>query len=314
MRARISAMLVLSAACMTSHGKLLPEQSVESRFLAGNRTVRIYVPPSYDLEPRRRYPVLYLHDGQNVFSSAGPHCCFGWGSWELDVTVDALIRAGRIREIIMVSVSNSRSRYREYRGRIKLGAPRGKQGKSAAEEPDNSKFDAYAQFLIKELKPRIDGTYRTLKSARSTAVMGSSLGGICSLSLGWEYPKVFGQVASLSGSFQIERRNFLEQVLQPFRGRVKPFRVYLDSGTVDYTGDDDGLSDTTAVAAALRRIGWKEGKGLMHYTDQSPLTDEELERTGLPRQKWHEAHSSQHNEFYWKLRAWRALEFLFPAP
>jgi predicted alpha/beta superfamily hydrolase len=306
-------MLLLSAACMTSHGKLLPEQSFESRFLAGNRVVRVYLPPSYEMKPRRGYPVLYLHDGQNVFSSAGPHCCFGWGSWELDVTADALIRAGRMREIIMVSVSNSRSRYREYRGRLHRTAPKGKPAKSGAtDEPDNTKFDAYAQFLIKELKPHIDRAYRTLKSARSTAVMGSSLGGICSLSLGWEYPKVFGQVASLSGSFQIERRNFLEQVLQPYRGRAKPVRIYLDSGTMDFTGDDDGLSDTTAVAAALRRIGWKDGKGLMHYTDQSTLTDEELERTSLPRQKWQEAQSSQHNEFYWKLRAWRALEFLFP--
>src|ERR1035438_6102563 len=71
-------------------------QEVISGFLNSPRTARIYLPPSYRLEPNRRYPVLYLHDGQNVFSSAGTNICFGWGSWDLDKTVDALSRAGKI--------------------------------------------------------------------------------------------------------------------------------------------------------------------------------------------------------------------------
>src|ERR1043165_6916644 len=97
-------------------GKLLPEEQIASRYLGADRTVRIYLPPSYESKPRRRYPVLYLHDGQNVFSSAGSNCCFGWGSWELDKTVDELCAVGRMREIIMVAVDHSRSRYKEYRG------------------------------------------------------------------------------------------------------------------------------------------------------------------------------------------------------
>jgi predicted alpha/beta superfamily hydrolase len=332
MRAKTSAIaLLLWAAGMTSHGTLLSEQVVESEHLGGSRTVRVYLPPSYQIEPRRRYPVLYLHDGQNVFSSAGPHCCFGWGSWELDVTADWLIRRGHMREIIMVAVDNSRSRYREYRGLLH-SAPRnagaearsGKSGASsrARKSPtdsdretglDNAKFDAYAKFLMTELKPRIDRTFRTLKTAGSTGVMGSSLGGIASLSLGWEFPKVFGRVACLSGSFQIERRNFLEQVLRPFRGKPKAIRIYIDSGTVDFSGDDDGRANTESVVNELRRLGWKDGRTLRHYTDLHPLTDEELEKTTLSPDKWGEARSSQHNEFYWKLRAWRALEFMFPA-
>src|SRR5215471_1127482 len=92
------------------------KQVVTSKFLNNARTVRIYLPPSYYEEPRRRYPVLYLHDGQNAFSSAGTNICFGWGNWELDKTVDALSRAKKMREVILVGINNSSGRYGEYCG------------------------------------------------------------------------------------------------------------------------------------------------------------------------------------------------------
>jgi hypothetical protein len=117
----------------------------------------------------------------------------------------------------------------------------------------------------------------------------------------------------LSGSFQVEKTNFLSQGIALYRGKRKPVRLYLDSGVVDYTGDDDGRKHTDAVAAELRRIGWEDGLTLQHYTDLHPLQDTELGQAGLPQHKWGEARTSQHNEFYWRLRAWRALTFLFPA-
>ena len=133
------------------------------------------------------------------------------------------------------------------------------------------------------------------------------------MALAWEHPKVFGAAASLSGSFQIESRHFVQSVLGAYRQKPKPIRIYLDSGKVDFTGDDDGRKDTGAVAAELRRIGWKDRKNLMHFVDLKPRTEPELERAGLRRDKWKEAQSSQHNEFYWRQRVWRALVFLFPA-
>ena len=295
-------------------GKILPEERIESRTLGAARTVRVYLPPSYDTAPKRRYPVLYLHDGQNVFSSAGTNCCFGWGSWEVDKTVDRLVAEGRMQEILMVAVDHPRSRYKEYRGSLHLedGKVRKPPRGARTDDLDNARFEAYANFLIKELKPRIDREYRTLKSAVNTGVMGSSLGGICSLSLAWENPKTFGLAASLSGSFDIEKSNFLRQVLPSHRGKPKPIRIYLDTGTIDYTGDDDGRRHTDAVAAALRSLGWKEGKDLQRFTDLHLLSESELERKGLRHDKWSEAKTSQHNEFYWRLRAWRPLVFLFP--
>jgi predicted alpha/beta superfamily hydrolase len=295
------------------HGLLISDGRVDSLFLDGPLTIRIYLAPSYLSSPRRRYPVLYLHDGQNVFSPAVQECCYGWGNWELDKTVDRLVAEGRMQEIIMVGIDNSRSRYRELRGRLYPETKATRKAPRSANALDNNRFDAYASFLTKELKPKIDRQFRTLKTATNTGLMGSSLGGIASLALAWEYPKTFGRAASLSGSFNIEKRNFVERALRNRTRGTKPIRVYLDSGTIDDSGDDDDRRHTDAVADELRRLGWKDDRNLLRFTDARPLTDHELRTSGLREDKWYEAARSQHNEFYWRRRAWRPLVFLFPA-
>jgi enterochelin esterase-like enzyme len=244
--------------------------------------------------------VLYLHDGQNVFSSAGPDIAFGWGSWELDRTADALCRAGGLQEIIMVAVDNSSRRLEEYNGSRHLP---GKPGARTA-------FESYEAFLISELKPRMDQKYRTLHEAAHTAVMGSSMGGLCSLVLAWYHPEVFGSAASLSGAFLGEFSDF-QEVLRNYHGPRKPFRVYLDSGVLGSMGGDDGCSQTKQVAAELRRIGWTKSD-LRWFVDRKIPTRAELAESGLRQNKWAEARTSQHNEFYWRRRSWRALTFLFP--
>jgi predicted alpha/beta superfamily hydrolase len=297
-----------------AQGRVVFEGPVFSKNFDTNRMVRVYLPPSYLREPERRFPVLYLHDGQNTFTTVGTNVAFGWGNWELDKTVSILCAAGKMQEIIMVAVDCSAERYLDYRGPayryVDVDWKETKQLPPAA--GDDSRYAKYTHFLIDELKPKIDRDYRTLTGANNTGVMGSSMGGLCSLALAWEQPAIFGKTASLSGAFQVERTNFLANVLRPHRGKPKPIRIYLDSGTMDYTGGDDGRKHTDAVAAELRRIGWKVGRNLEHVVDLKPLTEPELEKTGLRRDKWKEAQTSQHNEFYWRLRAWRALVFLFP--
>jgi predicted alpha/beta superfamily hydrolase len=256
------------------------------------------LPPSY-AQSSRRYPVLYLHDGQNLFSWAGTNICFGWGNWELDKTSDRLCRSGKMQEIILVAIDNSAARYAEYCGRHR-----------ASESNTNTDFEKYSAFLVQELKPRIDADYRTRPGPESTGTLGSSMGGLCSIILAWDHPEVFGRAASLSGAFQVEQTNFLSSVLRPYSGKPKQTRLYLDSGVVDFTGGDDGNLLTTNVAQEFRRIGW--GTELMHYLDSKPLTPAQLENSDLRRDKWPEAQTSQHNEFYWRLRVWRALTFLFP--
>jgi predicted alpha/beta superfamily hydrolase len=273
------------------------EGTIKSDVLSTNRFYRVYLPPDYDTSTER-YPVLYVHDGQNAFSTAGPHAAFGWGSWELDKTADRLISEKKMRPIIIVAIDCSPSRYREYRGLV-------------PSPQDNKAYERYTRFLIDELKPKIDREYRTLTNAANTGLLGSSMGGICSLALAWEHPDVFGLSASLSGAFQVEKEFFLEKVLGNYSGPAKPIRIYLDSGTSDYTGGDDGLKQTEVVARELERIGWKKGSDLMHFVDR-PLTAEELAPFHLAENKFKEAQRSQHNELYWRLRAWRALTFLFP--
>jgi len=298
-------LLLLSISTLGAMSQYEFEKHVPSRYLGTNRTVRVRLPASYWRDTSQRYPVVYLHDGQNVFASAGSNCCFGWGSWEIDKTAARLADEGRMREVIFVAVDNSRFRYQEYRG------PTPDSNDENAKR-EKSRYDNYVAFLTKELKPLIDAEYRTLSSPRDTAILGSSMGGICSLAIAWEHPKTFGAAASLSGAFQVEKRYLLEKVLKPYDGRVKPFRIYLDSGTIDFTGDDDGRKQTTAVAAELRRIGWKDNKNFLHYVEEHIYSDNELEKLSVPRHKWQEAQTSHHNEFYWRERVWRALVFLFP--
>jgi predicted alpha/beta superfamily hydrolase len=210
--------------------------------------------------------VLYLHDGQNVFSSAGTNISFGWGSWDLDKTADELCRAGKMKEIILVAVDNTDARYVEYCGRH-----------HSADTNGNTEFENYTAFLIQDLKPKIDSTYRTRLEPANTGIMGSSLGGICSIVLAWEHPDVFGRAASLSGAFQVERTNFLNSILRPYQGKAKPMRLYLDSGVVDFTGGDDGQKLTTAIAEEFRRIHGRrreEVPGLQGHRGKAGLTGE----------------------------------------
>jgi enterochelin esterase-like enzyme len=195
-------------------------------------------------------------------------------------------------------VDNDRIRFLEYNGRANSAS-------------GVTPFENYAAFLTEELKPRIDREYRTKPDAEHTGVMGSSLGGICSLALAWEHPEVFGRAGCLSGAFQVDQTNFLNHVLADYGGKPKPFRLYLDSGTKDFTGGDDNNSLTEKAYKELRRIGWK-GRELRRYVDDHPLTMAELGNSGIRHDKWAEAQTSQHNELYWRLRAWRALAFLFP--
>jgi S-formylglutathione hydrolase FrmB len=175
---------------------------------------------------------------------------------------------------------------------------------------DNSAYQRYARFLLNELKPLIDREYRTSPEPANTGLIGSSMGGIFSIALAWEHPGVFGKAACLSGAFQVEKQFFLSKVLGTCAPKPRPIRIYLDSGVKDYTGGDDGAALTTDADAQFRRMGWSQAD-LMHFIDK-PLTAEALRPFNLPPDKFAEAQRSQHNELYWRLRAWRALSFLFP--
>ncbi len=233
-----------------------------SRILGNARDVFVYLPPSYDAQPGRRFPVLYAHDGQNIF---GPDAMFG--GWRMELAADRMIREGRMEEVIIVGLANTSGRMSEYMPNEEGGDGR-----------------RYTSFIVDEIKPWVDRTWRTKTGRESTGVIGSSLGGLISVFIGWERPDVFGKVGSLSGSFWLpELSNRIER--EPRRD----VRVWLDSGNAG--NSDDSLENTIRLRDILLRKGFVLGDDLGHLVD----------------------YGASHNEVYWRGRVHRALEFLFPA-
>jgi predicted alpha/beta superfamily hydrolase len=149
------------------------------------RTLRVYTPDAYDHEPHRRFPVLYMLDGQNVFAhpeSARPD------TWEANTTMDRLAAEGRLDPWLIVAVDHTAGRFEEY---------------SAWDVPERGASGrgwAFADFLVNHLKPFVDRTWRTRPESPHTAVMGASLGGLMALTLGKAFPHVVGRVGALSPS------------------------------------------------------------------------------------------------------------------
>ena len=157
--------------------------------LGRHRRVWLYLPTDYARQPRRRYPVLYLHDGQNVFDAATAYA----GEWGVDETLNRLRASGQDPTgCIVVAVDNG-GRYRgdEY---IPWANPRLKIGGQGA---------AYVDFLTFTLKPYIDQHYRTRPDAAHTGIAGSSLGGLISVYAALRYPAVFGCVGAFSPAFWV---------------------------------------------------------------------------------------------------------------
>ena len=157
--------------------------------LGRTRRVLVYLPADYARQPRRRYPVLYLRDGQNVFDAATSYS----GEWGVDETLDRLRAAGQDPTgSIVVAVDNDpQHRSDEYipwrNAEIKAGG----QGSS------------YVDFLALTLKPYVDAHYRTQPDAAHTGVAGSSLGGLISVYAALKYPRVFGRVGAFSPAFWV---------------------------------------------------------------------------------------------------------------
>lgn len=133
--------------------------------LGNSRSLRIYLPPSYGTRSDLRYPVLYMHDGQNLFDARSAAYGVEWG---IDETMDRLIAEGKMAEAIVVGIDNTPERIAEY---------------TPCCDPQHGggKLEQYESFIVDTVKPYIDRTYRTLPGKEHTALMGSSLGGIASV-------------------------------------------------------------------------------------------------------------------------------------
>lgn len=173
--------------------QLRRHRGFRSEFLSESRDLLLYVPPGYDHDVNRRYPVLYLHDGQNLFEGA---TAFVPGQdWHVGETVQQLMLTEAIEPLIIVGIYNTgEHRVNEY-------TPTWDRGQRAGGDAA-----LYGRMLTGELKPFIDGTYRTLTDPANTGLGGSSLGGLATLYLGLRYPDVYGKLAVLSPSVWWDNR------------------------------------------------------------------------------------------------------------
>ncbi len=228
-----------------------------------DRDVAVWLPPGYDEHPDKRYPVLYMNDGQNMFD---PQTSAFGVDWQIDEAADSLIKKGYISPIIIVAIYNTPDRWSEYN-----------QG---------SVGDAYMNFIVNNLKPFIDSTYRTLPGREYTAVGGSSMGGLIAFVLLWVHSDVFSQAACISPAFKIRGIDFVTQV-ENYTGEKKAIRIYIDNGNV---GLEDSLqAGIDEMLSALKEKGYSEGDDLYYYN----------------------APGAKHFESDWAERIWRPLIFMF---
>jgi len=175
-----------------------------------SRDIRIYTPRNYAANTWKSYPVLILHDGQNVFQPGG-----GFGCWNADWTADKLISLGQMRETVIVAVDNSSERMREYLPPTDDGGA----GTGTA--------DQYLQFVLHNVMPYVQANYRVLTDADNTLALGSSFGGIASIYFGLATNR-FGKVGPMSPSFWAAT-NFVQQTIDT--GDTFGRRIYMDCGT-----------------------------------------------------------------------------------
>jgi len=255
-----------------SHGSVEKKYpSFVSTKLPSTRGLWVYLPPTYIENTESRFPVLYMHDGQNLFT---PGAAFGGNEWKVDETMDAAAEDGTIRETIVVGVENTANRIEELTPTVDPG--RGEGGKA----------DQYLSMLVTEIKPLIDKDLRTVPAREQTAIMGSSLGGLVSAYAGVKHADVFGLVGEMSPSTWWDGTMILGQVSTMASKPVRPLKVYVDSG--DQGASQDDMANTKLLAARYRTVGYADGKDLLYVMQAG----------------------ASHNEVWWADRLPAALRFL----
>lgn len=257
-----------------------------SRVFGNTRTLRVWLPPCYDsvASQGRRYPVLYLNDGQNLFDSATS--LFNPMEWRADETARALIESGAIDPVIVVGIDNAgrRARGHEYLPwvDVTLSPP----------EPD-PQGRRYPEFLVDEVIPFVNARYRTRTDAASTALGGSSYGALISLYVALVRPSVFGRLLLESPSLYVDDAHILREVAQ---GQW-PARVYIGVGTNEggRPGCDPRAARMTQMVSDVRRL-----EQLLRH---SGLDSTRLLVTVAP--------CAVHDEAAWAARLPDALRFLF---
>ncbi len=217
-------------------GKVEYHKELFSPILNNKRDIVVWLPIGYNPQrnPDKKYPVLYMHDGQNIMD---PKTAYVGKDWRVDETVMELIKQKQIKEIIVVGIYNTPDRLDEY---------------SWSENGQN-----YLKFIVTELKPFIDSKYKTLSDKGNTAIMGSSMGGLISFYAGWHYPDVFSMAGCLSSSFYYNNDRSIKQV-EEYTGHKKHVKFYIDHG-------EDGSTRGQRMFVELSKKGYVIGQDIDYF-------------------------------------------------
>jgi predicted alpha/beta superfamily hydrolase len=215
-------------------GKVKYHKESYSHNLENKRDFFVWLPQGYEENPTKRYPVLYMHDGQNLID---PKTSYAGKDWQVDETVTRLIKEYRIKEIIVVGIYNTNDRLEEY--------------------SDSEKGEKYRRFLIEELKVFIDSKYRTLTDSNNTALMGSSMGGLASFLMTWKHPEVFSMAGCMSSSFYYNDDKVFKMI-DEYEGPKKHIKIYIDHG-------EDGLVRGQRMFCKLTQMGYVIGTDLDYF-------------------------------------------------
>jgi predicted alpha/beta superfamily hydrolase len=209
-------------------GLIKSHKDFSSKFVDARR-VDIWLPPGYDRNPSQRFPVVYMHDGQNLFD---PKNAFAGVSWGIDRTMTRLIQQDKIKGALVVGVWNTPKRGFEYmpqKAATQAEVSIGVEGVPAVPR-DQIISDRYLQFLVTELKPFIDATYRTLPDRKNTFVMGSSAGSLISAYAISEYPDIFGGAGCMS-TYWLAGNGMMIDYLRQYLPDPDSHKLYFDYGT-----------------------------------------------------------------------------------
>lgn len=252
------------------------------------RNIDVWLPEDYS--GSRKYAVLYMHDGQMLYDASG-----AWNAkeWDVDTTVDKLMKEGKIRDVIVVGIyNNGNKRHIEYFPQKAIDLIAEPEHKKVIDlMPGGPLADKYLKFIVTELKPFIDATYSTKPEQKNTFIAGSSMGGLISMYAICEYPQVFAGAGCISthwiGTFDNNKEipEAFNAYLKKNLPSARNHKIYFDNGTVGL--DANYPEYQKMIDSTVRAAG---------YTDKSLMT---LEFSG-----------DDHNEICWSLRLHIPLTFL----
>jgi pullulanase len=253
------------------------------------RDLLVWLPPGYDdaKNANRHYPVLYMHDGQNLFEKSG----VAPASWDADKTAGALIGKGETKPFIIVGVPHGgAARMEEYVPPMTLA-----DGKKELFPGRAMAGNEHVQWLINEVMPRVERTFRIASGPENTAIGGASLGGLISLYAGATHPEIFGLVLAESPSLVFKDMNANQALFAPVRNW--PRRVYVAMGDQEGGADPKDADGSSRLVSATRDLG--------KMLEQQGLGPDRRQVVIDP--------GAKHDEMAWGKRLPGALRFIFPS-